>query len=97
METCPVRVLQGADWDYPGSTFFFLITRGISLFRRIQDLVDSAPHFPEVLAQLEAFLIKNGLIDRGTKKRLKNFCWCSDGPCDIRDFAVKQCFISKVS
>jgi len=24
------------------------------------------------------------------------FCWCTDGPFDVRDFVVKQCFISKV-
>jgi hypothetical protein len=46
---------------------------------------------------LEAFLIKNGLIERETGNRLKRFCWCSDGPWDIRDFLVKQCFISQVS
>jgi len=58
--------------------------------------VDAAPHFSDVLINLEAFLVKNGLIEEGTKKRLKRFCWCSDGPWDIRDFFVKQCFISQV-
>ena len=24
------------------------------------------------------------------------FCWCTDGPFDVRDFVVKQCFISNV-
>ncbi|KAF9562164.1 hypothetical protein CPC08DRAFT_706893 [Agrocybe pediades] len=61
-----------------------------------QEQVDSAPHFLEVLNKLEAFLVKNGLIEEGTKKRLRRFCWCSDGPWDIRDFFVKQCFISQV-
>ncbi|CAA7267640.1 unnamed protein product [Cyclocybe aegerita] len=61
-----------------------------------QEQVDSAPLFPEVLVNLEAFLVKNGLIEKGTRKRLKRFCWCSDGPFDIRDFVVKQCFISQV-
>ncbi|KAF9483805.1 hypothetical protein BDN70DRAFT_873427 [Pholiota conissans] len=61
-----------------------------------QDQVDSAPRFSEALVKLEAFLVKNGLIDVHTKKRLKRFCWCSDGPWDIRDFFVKQCFISQV-
>lgn len=95
METSSVSLLQGVDWDYSGLIFavcFFVS----DLNYLIQDLVDSAPPFPEVLAQLEAFLVKNGLVDKVTKKRLKKFCWCSDGPCDVRDFVVKQCFISKV-
>jgi len=49
-----------------------------------------------VLTQLEAFLVKHGLIEKGTGRWLKKFCWCSDGPFDIRDFVVKQCFISRV-
>ncbi|KAF9533379.1 ribonuclease H-like domain-containing protein [Crepidotus variabilis] len=61
-----------------------------------QEQVDSSPHFPEVLEHLEAFLVKNGLIEQGTRQRLKKFCWCSDGPFDIRDFVVKQCYISQV-
>ncbi|KAF9036740.1 ribonuclease H-like domain-containing protein [Panaeolus papilionaceus] len=61
-----------------------------------QEQVDAAPNFAEVLIQLEAFLVDNGLIEEGTGKRLKKFCWCSDGPFDIRDFVVKQCFISNV-
>ncbi|PPQ89115.1 hypothetical protein CVT25_006487 [Psilocybe cyanescens] len=61
-----------------------------------QEQVDVAPCFSEVLVKLEAFLVKNGLIEEGTGKRLKRFCWCSDGPWDIRDFFVKQCFISQV-
>ncbi|KAF5344056.1 hypothetical protein D9756_011522 [Leucocoprinus leucothites] len=62
-----------------------------------QDQVDAAPPFPEVLKSVRAFLVKNGLIDDATGKRLVRFCWCSDGPFDIRDFVVKQCFISKIS
>ncbi|PPQ68968.1 hypothetical protein CVT24_000357 [Panaeolus cyanescens] len=61
-----------------------------------QEQVDAAPTFSEVLVHLEAFLVDNGLIEEGTGKRLKKFCWCSDGPFDIRDFVVKQCFISQV-
>ena len=61
-----------------------------------QSQVDAAPPFPEALAILEAFLVKNGLIDAKTRQRLVRFCWCSDGPFDIRDFVVKQCFISQV-
>jgi len=58
--------------------------------------VDTAPLFPEALVKLEAFLVKNGLLDAKTGQRLVRFCWCSDGPFDIRDFVVKQCFISQV-
>ena len=61
-----------------------------------QPQVDTAPLFPEALVKLEAFLVKNGLIDPKTGQRLVRFCWCSDGPFDIRDFVVKQCFISQV-
>lgn len=42
------------------------------------------------------FLVRNGLIDAETGVPLVRFCWCTDGPWDIRDFVVKQCFISKV-
>lgn len=56
--------------------------------------MDSAPQFPEVLTELQKFMIKHGLIGKDGE-RLARFCWCSDGPYDIRDFVVKQCFISK--
>jgi len=59
--------------------------------------VDAAPLFPEVLQSFQKFLVKHGLIDELTGERLVRFCWCSDGPFDVRDFVVKQCFISKVS
>ncbi|EAU88160.2 double-strand siRNA ribonuclease [Coprinopsis cinerea okayama7 len=60
-----------------------------------QEQVDSAPTFPEVLAQFEAFIKKNGLInDEG--EPLVRFCWCTDGPFDIQNFIIKQCFISKL-
>ncbi|KAJ3575994.1 hypothetical protein NP233_g723 [Leucocoprinus birnbaumii] len=62
-----------------------------------QNQVDAAPPFAEVLKSVRAFLVKNGLIDDATGKRLVRYCWCSDGPFDIRDFVVKQCFISKIS
>lgn len=58
------------------------------------------------------FLVRNGLIDAVTGEKLEQFIWyaiftylnwfilyrprCTDGPFDIRDFVVKQCFISKV-
>ncbi|KAG6889726.1 hypothetical protein C0995_015024 [Termitomyces sp. Mi166 len=60
-----------------------------------QEQVDTAPPFPVVLASLRDFMAEHGLIDGETGERLVRFCWCSDGPFDIRDFVVKQCFISK--
>ena len=63
----------------------------------VQEQVDAAPLFPEVLQSFQKFLVKHGLIDELTGERLVRFCWCSDGPFDVRDFVVKQCFISKVS
>lgn len=43
------------------------------------------------------FLTRNGLIDPVSGNPLVRFCWCTDGPWDVRDFVVKQCFISKAS
>lgn len=42
------------------------------------------------------FLEKNGLIEPETGRHLLRFAWCTDGPWDVCDFVVKQCFISKV-
>ncbi|KAH8833568.1 ribonuclease H-like domain-containing protein [Flagelloscypha sp. PMI_526] len=53
-----------------------------------QDKVDRAPQFKQVLRDLKAWLIHPPAI--------KRFLWCSDGPFDIQDFVVKQCFISQV-
>ncbi|KAL0947144.1 hypothetical protein HGRIS_013272 [Hohenbuehelia grisea] len=61
-----------------------------------QDQVDGAPNFAGVLALMHRFLVKNGLLDAETGQPLMRFCWCCDGPWDIRDFFVKQCFISQV-
>ncbi|RPD65915.1 hypothetical protein L226DRAFT_608848 [Lentinus tigrinus ALCF2SS1-7] len=60
-----------------------------------QEQVDSAPTFPEVLQEFRTFLEKNKLIDHHGQ-RLARFCFSTDGPYDIRDFVVKQCFISKI-
>ncbi|KAJ7046561.1 ribonuclease H-like domain-containing protein [Mycena alexandri] len=60
-----------------------------------QDQVDAAPSFPAVLRSVRAFLVEHKLIEKHGKRRLR-FCWCSDGPFDIRDFLVKQLFISQV-
>jgi 3'-5' exoribonuclease 1 len=61
-----------------------------------QAQVDDAPTFPRVLSQFSAFLAEHGLIRPKTGERLVRFCWCTDGPFDIRDFVVKQCFISNI-
>ncbi|KAJ7470545.1 ribonuclease H-like domain-containing protein [Mycena latifolia] len=60
-----------------------------------QEQVDAAPGFPAVLRSFRAFLVQHKLIEKKGKRRLR-FCWCSDGPFDIRDFVVKQCFISQI-
>lgn len=62
-----------------------------------QRQVDRAPTFPEVLVQFQRFLVKHGLIDPTTGQRLVRYSWCSDGPFDVRDFVVKQCFISNIT
>ncbi|KAG2146922.1 ribonuclease H-like domain-containing protein [Suillus bovinus] len=61
-----------------------------------QAQVNSAPTFQKVLKMFARFLIRHGLIDPKSGRPIQRFCWCSDGPFDIRDFVVKQCFISKV-
>ncbi|CAL1704142.1 unnamed protein product [Somion occarium] len=58
--------------------------------------VDNAPPFTAVIATFREFLTRNGLIDPVTNSALVRFCWCTDGPWDVRDFVVKQCFISKI-
>lgn len=62
-----------------------------------QAQVNHAPTFPQVLKLFARFLAQHGLIDPKNGRPLQRFCWCSDGPFDVRDFVVKQCFISKVS
>ncbi|KAH7930852.1 hypothetical protein BV22DRAFT_975033, partial [Leucogyrophana mollusca] len=61
-----------------------------------QAQVSVAPTFPKVLKQFARFLTHHGLIDPKNGRPLQRFCWCSDGPFDVRDFVVKQCFISKI-
>jgi len=68
----------------------------VSLTGITQDQVDDAPHFPEVASKFSAFLAHHGLIHPVTGERLLRFSWCTDGPFDIRDFVVKQCFISNI-
>lgn len=62
----------------------------------IQSQVDDAPYFPQVLESVFGFLIEHGVLEGSSGKSLQRFCWCSDGPYDVRDFVVKQCFISEV-
>jgi len=59
--------------------------------------VDNAPHFSTLILTFRDFLTRNGLIDPVSGNPLVRFCWCTDGPWDVRDFVVKQCFMSKVS
>lgn len=61
-----------------------------------QSQVNLAPTFPKVLKMFARFLAQHGLIDPRNGRALQRICWCSDGPFDIRDFVVKQCFISKI-
>jgi len=68
----------------------------VSLTGITQEQVDGAPLFPEVASQFSAFLVHHGLIHPVTDEHLVRFCWCTDGPFDIRDFVVKQCFISNI-
>ncbi|KAG6335879.1 hypothetical protein ID866_3216 [Astraeus odoratus] len=58
--------------------------------------VNLAPTFPTVMKMFARFLAQHGLIDPRNGRPLQRFCWCSDGPFDVRDFVVKQCFISKI-
>ncbi|KZT11478.1 uncharacterized protein LAESUDRAFT_734322 [Laetiporus sulphureus 93-53] len=60
-----------------------------------QEQVDSAPTFTELSELFKSFMERNALIEPITGRRLIRYCWCSDGPYDVRDFVVKQCFISK--
>ncbi|KIJ69481.1 hypothetical protein HYDPIDRAFT_80257 [Hydnomerulius pinastri MD-312] len=61
-----------------------------------QAQVNYAPTFPKVLKMFTRFLAQHGLIDPRNGRPMQRFCWCSDGPFDIRDFVVKQCFISNI-
>lgn len=59
--------------------------------------MDDAPTFAHTLYLFEQFLVKHGLVDPLTGERLKKFVFASDGPFDVRDFVVKQCYIANVS
>lgn len=97
METTAIPILHEFDWYYP-SMFYVLHCIAAMLIRDSkQDQVDGAPTFPQVMKTFKKFLEKNGLIEPETGRRLVRFAWCTDGPWDVRDFVIKQCFISKVS
>lgn len=49
------------------------------------------------MESMAEFLITHGILDKADRRPLVRFCWCSDGPWDICDFTIKQCFISKVN
>ncbi|KAI0303413.1 ribonuclease H-like domain-containing protein [Multifurca ochricompacta] len=53
-----------------------------------QEQVDGAPFFPEVARRFSTFLAQHGLIHPETGERLVRFCWCTDGPFDVRDFVI---------
>lgn len=58
--------------------------------------VDAAPTFAEMIPQLRDWLAKHNLICPRSGRKLQRFMWCTDGPFDLRDFVVKQCFISNI-
>jgi len=43
------------------------------------------------------FMVRNGLIDPSMGERIVRFTWCCDGPFDVQQFLVKQCFISNIA
>ena len=67
-----------------------------TLISGLQDQVDSAPTFPDVMDGLYKFMKGHGLLDVNGN-RIKRFTWCSDTPFDMQDFMLKQCHISQVS
>jgi inhibitor of KinA sporulation pathway (predicted exonuclease) len=75
----------------------YILSQRLTIVLSIQEDVDAAPPFATLVhSQFREFLARNGLINAFTGEPIVRFCWCSDGPWDIRDFVVKQCFISKV-
>ncbi|EKM55686.1 uncharacterized protein PHACADRAFT_256486 [Phanerochaete carnosa HHB-10118-sp] len=63
-----------------------------------QENVNAAPPFSTMVhSAFREFMVRNGLIDAYSGEPLVRFCWCSDGPWDLRDFVVKQCFISRMA
>jgi len=50
-----------------------------------------------MLPRFKSWLVKHDLIDPVTDQPRQRFTFCTDGPYDMRDFVVKQCFISKIT
>ncbi|EJU05690.1 hypothetical protein DACRYDRAFT_75019 [Dacryopinax primogenitus] len=61
-----------------------------------QSHINNAPTFPEVLAQFREFLVLHGLLDPETDEQLVRYTFVTDGPWDLRDFLVKQCWLSDI-
>ncbi|SPO21277.1 uncharacterized protein UTRI_00754 [Ustilago trichophora] len=68
-----------------------------------QSQVDAAPLWNQVVEQFFQFLVSHDLVENtasASKPHLHNFrlrrgvAWINHGPADLRDFVIKQCFIS---
>lgn len=77
-------------WQPILSTFCTSLT-GIT-----QDMVESAPTFPDVILKLRKWMKGEGLIDEDDQI-VEECCWCTDGPWDLRDFIPKQLHITPLS
>ncbi|KAF8921519.1 ribonuclease H-like domain-containing protein [Mucidula mucida] len=84
------RTMVHPTWK-PNLTPFCTQLTGIT-----QKEVDEAPPFPFALSLVQDFLVKNGVIDHAGEDTSLKFCWCTDGPWDLRELLLKQCFISKI-
>ncbi|ORY34829.1 ribonuclease H-like domain-containing protein [Naematelia encephala] len=67
----------------------------ISLTGILQEKVDDAPTFLEVLKMFEEWLEKHQLIDED--RNLRDALWVTDGPWDLRDFVPKQLHITPLT
>lgn len=98
METRTLRVLHASDRHNSGLN----MVSYSNLSRKASDTLpqhqtDNAPSFPDVMESMAEFLVTHRILDGLDRRPLVRFCWCSDGPWDICDFVIKQCFISKVN
>ena len=68
-----------------------------------QSQVDAAPLWNDVVEQFFQFLLSHDLVEdtsTGPKSHLHNYrlrrgvAWINHGPADLRDFVIKQCWIS---
>lgn len=74
-------------WQPKLSTFCTTLT-GIT-----QNMVDTAPTFPEVILKFKKWMEEEGLINEDDEV-IEKYCWCTDGPWDLRDFVPKQLHIT---